>query len=86
MMWYMGNGWGWWMMFGWVWMVVLWGLIIWGVYAIASRLTDRREPRTSTQETALEILECRYASGELSHEQFEEMRQRLTDRDRARAA
>jgi putative membrane protein len=78
MMWYGGAGWGWWMLFGWIWMVVFWGLIIWAVYTIVSRLAARREPPSGTLESALDILERRYASGELTHEQFEEMRRRLT--------
>jgi putative membrane protein len=76
MMSYMGGGWGWWMVFGWLWMVVLWGLIIWGVYTLVSRLSGGGS--TQPRETALDILERRYASGELTHDQFEEMRQRLT--------
>jgi uncharacterized membrane protein len=85
-MWYMGNGWGWWMIFGWIWMVVLSGLIIWAVYAIVSRLTARRETQANTSESALDILERRYTSGELTAEQFEEMRRRLTDRGTSRVA
>lgn len=83
-MWHMGNdnGWGWWMVMGWVWMVVFWGLIIWAVYAVVTRLshTSNRQdsPHQPNQPTALEILEQRYARGELDTEQFEEMRRRLT--------
>jgi putative membrane protein len=76
-MWHMGDGWGWWMVMGWIWMVVFWGLIIWGVFALASRL-GRGESAAEREPSALEILERRYARGELSHEEFEEMRRRLT--------
>ena len=78
MMWNWGTGWGWWMAFGWLWMVVIWGLIIWAVYWIVSRLSERRESPAGRQESGLDILERRYASGELTHEQFEEMRRHLT--------
>ena len=78
MMWYTGNGWGWWMAFGWIWMLVFWGLIIWGVYSLTAHLRGDNGTRTSGESTALEILERRYASGQLSHDEFEEMRQRLT--------
>ena len=78
MMWYTGAGWGWWMAFGWIWMIVFWGLIIWGVYTLVSRLSGSREARSEPQATAMEILERRYANGELTNEQFEEMRRRLT--------
>ncbi len=79
MMWHTGAGWGWWMLFGWLWMVVFWGLIVWAVYAVITRFERRpadRPPRD--EETALDILERRYARGELTSDQFEEMRQRLT--------
>lgn len=84
--WYMGNGWGWWMVFGWIWMVVFWGLIIWAVYTVISRLSAPRGGGTADQSSAMEILERRYASGELTHEQFEEMRRRLTGTDRTMVA
>lgn len=84
MMWYWGTGWGWWMIFGWIWMVVLWGLIIWAVCAVVSRLTERHHTPLTTEPSALDILERRYASGELTHEQFEEMRQHLTGRGDSR--
>jgi len=72
-MWHAGEGWGWWMLFGWAWMIVFWGLIIWAVYALVSR---RSEPDSGPN--AIEILQRRYASGELSDQQYEEMRARLT--------
>jgi putative membrane protein len=78
MMWNWGAGWGWWMMFGWMWMIVLWGLIIWGVYTVVSRLSERREIRAAAEPSALEILERRYANGEISADEFEGMRTRLT--------
>jgi putative membrane protein len=85
MMWNWGTGWGWWMMFGWFWMIVLWGLIIWAVYTLVSHLTGRHDSPSVQSPSALDILERRYANGELTHEQFEEMRQHLTG-DRSRLA
>lgn len=81
-MWHMGDGWGWWMVIGSVWMVVFWGLIVWGIYALTKSLTSRPsaggERPAAPEPSALEVLERRYAAGELSHEEFEEMRQRLS--------
>ena len=85
-MWHAGEGWGWWMLFGWAWMIVFWGLIIWGVYTLVSRLSGPRDGAGQSRETAQEILERRYASGELTHEQFEDMRRRLTGEGRGTAA
>jgi putative membrane protein len=80
MMWHMGNGWGWWMAFGWLWMVIFWGLIIWAVYAVITRVERRSSDNQPPRETgtALDILERRYARGDIDAEQFEEMRRRIT--------
>jgi putative membrane protein len=85
-MWYMGPGWGWWMIVGWVSMLLFWGLVIWAVYMVISRLSRGRDEHSQPQASALDILERRYASGELTSEQFEDMRRRLTDRGANRAA
>ncbi len=78
-MWHMHDGWGWWRVFGWVWMVIFWGLIIWAVYAVVTRLQGKPDDRTPHDGgSALDILEHRYARGEITAEQFEEMRRRLT--------
>lgn len=78
-MWHMGDGWGWWMVVGWVWMAVFWGLIIWAVYAVVTRLEQGRDPsQRETPEDALAILERRYARGDISAEEFEQMRRTLT--------
>lgn len=77
-MWHMGDGWGWWMVFGWLWMVAFWALITWAVVSLTRHSTDHRFERSATELTPLEILEQRYARGELTDEQFEAMRRRLT--------
>jgi putative membrane protein len=81
MMWQMHDGWGWWMVLGWVWMVVFWGLIVWAVSAIITRLAGSRGAQQPDEPDALAILERRYARGELTSEQFEEMRSRLQQHD-----
>jgi putative membrane protein len=78
-MWHMHDGWGWWMVVGWVWMVVFWGLIVWAVYAVVTRLERTPPDQTARHaDTPLTILERRYARGELTTEQFEAMRSLLT--------
>ena len=74
--WHMDGDWGWWMFFGWIWMVVFWGLIIWGVVTLVSRLSPR-EQQPRDESSAIEILERRYAAGEIDHDEFEERRRRL---------
>lgn len=73
-MWYMhdiGNlGW----LFGGVWMIVFWGgliaLIVWGI----TRLTRHD---STTKHTPLETAKERYARGEITKEQFEQIKHDL---------
>ncbi|MEK7777137.1 MAG: SHOCT domain-containing protein [Chloroflexota bacterium] len=66
-------GWGW-MTLGWVWMVVVWGSIIWLVVWGISRVTPGR---TSSSATPLDIAKERYARGEITKEQFEDLKRTL---------
>jgi putative membrane protein len=88
------------MLMGWVWIVAFWGFVFWAVYVLVTRVgrPDRSSHPPTSEPTALEILERRYARGEVGHEEFEAMRRRLssagavdtapasTGRDAARAA
>lgn len=78
MMWHMGDGWGWWMTFGTVFMIAFWLIVIWAIGNIGQRPPGDTSTRREVEPTALEILERRYASGELTDEEFEEKRRRLT--------
>ncbi len=73
-MWGFYEGMGWWMAFGGMWMVVFWaiiiGLVIWGIKQFAG---DRRENPTSG-ETPLEIAQKRLARGEITLDEFEEIK------------
>lgn len=64
-----------WMLGGGLWMLLFWlgltVLLVWGV----SSLFGARPP--SREETPLEILRRRYASGEISQEEFEQARRTL---------
>ena len=74
-MWYMHEGMGWWMVFGGVWMILFWGgliaLVVWGVSRL-SRRSDSRPERDS-----LAIAKERYARGELSKKEFEQLKKDL---------
>lgn len=74
--WHMGGGWGWWMLVGWLWMLAFWALVIWAVVYLTRRLAGPPE-RPAANRTALEILEERYARGELTDDEFERARQRI---------
>ena len=69
--WQHGMGYG----FHWLFMIVFWALVIWGAVALfrtAARGSARTQPNA-----ALDILEERYARGELGLEEFENMRKVL---------
>lgn len=74
MMWDMGDGMGWWMLLGSVWVVLFWAGIMW----LFIRVLDRGDARSTQREEApLDIARRRYASGEISREQFEQLRKDL---------
>ena len=74
-MWYMNEGMGWWMVFGGVWMVIFWGgliaLIIWGITKLSRRngSLPKHDP--------LDIVKERYAKGEISKKEFEQLKKDL---------
>jgi putative membrane protein len=80
-MWFMHDGWGWgWMAFGAAWMVFFWGVLIALVVWAFSRLTgdrQRTEGQRSETRSALDIAKERYARGEITREQFEQLREDL---------
>ena len=75
-MWYMHQGMGWWMVFGWVWVVVFWGgliaLIVWGI----KKLTERGS--STPKHDSLDIAKERYAKGEISREEFNQIQKDLS--------
>lgn len=77
-MWHMGDGWGWWMVFGTLMMVGFWGVLIWAVAALVRGPSNGPERPARRDPTAMEILERRYVSGDLSDEEFETRRRRLS--------
>jgi putative membrane protein len=72
MMWEMHDGMGWWMVFGALWMVLFWSILIGGIAWLISRFTVA-EPGSA----ALEVAKERYARGEISREQFQRISEDL---------
>ncbi len=72
-MWGFHDGMGWWMVFGGVWMLAFWavmvGLLIWGVTKVAGN----RPGRSDSDETPLDIARMRLAKGEITREEFDEL-------------
>jgi putative membrane protein len=76
-MWAMHDGLGWWVLFGWFWTVLFWGgliaLVVWAV----DRLS-RRRPAEDAEARALALAKERLAKGEISKEEFEELKRLIT--------
>ena len=75
-MWYMHEGMGWWMVFGGVWMVLFWGgliaLIVWGITKLS------RRNGSTTKHNPLDIAKERYVKGEISGEEFNQIKKDLS--------
>ncbi len=66
-------------LFGWLMMLLFWILIIVGIVLVVRWFMDQGKPKgLRTEETALDVLKKRYASGEIDKEQFETMKRDLT--------
>ena len=77
-MWWMHDaGPGWWI-FGAVWMTLFWGAIIALIVWAISRLTGDR--RQEDADSALEIARRRYARGEITRDEFEQLKRDLSER------
>jgi putative membrane protein len=64
-------------LFGWLFMLVFWGLIIVGLVLVVRWLWDHGRPGAGAGDAPLEILKRRYARGEISKEEFDRMKQDL---------
>ena len=64
---------GWWMIFGMFWMVIFWGAIIWLVIWGVGQVSGGRR----SEDTPLDIARTRYARGDITREQFEQLRHDL---------
>lgn len=67
--------WEWhWLM--WIFMVVIWILIISGAVAIFRWMMGAK---TQSSESAIDILKKRYAKGEISKEEFDKIKEKITE-------
>lgn len=74
------------MPFGWIFMLLFWGFIIWGIFALAKGGFGGHmcghghggdHDATKKDKTPLEILQERYAHGEIDKTEFEEKKKDL---------
>jgi putative membrane protein len=75
-MWWHHEGFGWFALFGGILWLILIGVII---YAVISLLAPSRETRRH-DEDPLEIAKRRYARGDITREEFDQIRRDLTSR------
>lgn len=73
-MWHDADGMGWWMLWGSVMMILFWGglvaLVVWGIQSLGRR-------DGSPGESPLDIAKERLAKGEITSQEFEQIRQAL---------
>jgi putative membrane protein len=81
--WHHGGNWGWGhMIFGSVMMILFWGLIVVGVVILVRWLmsgSSHQSGSSPPRKPALDILEERFAKGEIDREEFEERKRLLSD-------
>ncbi len=81
MLWGQGFSWGW-MLFGGLMMILFWGgiiaLIVVAIRSLTGAGSSTANPTpTNTNSSALRILKERYARGEITKEEYEDMRHNL---------
>jgi putative membrane protein len=78
--WYVHEGMGWWIVFSGIWMLLFCAgvvaLVVWGI----AKLTGRGSSESSSirKRNPLDIAKERYARGEISKEQFEQIKKDLS--------
>ena len=77
MMWgFYGVAW-WWMLLGAICMIIFWGAVIWLVVWGVQQITRNQGRGASPGKTPLEVAQRRLARGEITREEFQEIRDAL---------
>ena len=79
-MWQAHEGMGWWMVFGGILTVLFWAgiiaLVVWAISALARR--DGSRPPSASKQDPLDIARKRYAKGEITKDEFGQMKKDIT--------
>jgi putative membrane protein len=75
-MWDMPLGMGWWMAFGGLWMLIFWGGLIALIVWVITKFVRGKD--ISPKYNSLDIAKERYAKGEISKEEFEQIKRDLS--------
>lgn len=73
-MWGYHEGFGWWMLFGGMWMVLFWGIVIAVIIWGANKLSRPENDHVNRLETLLETAQRRLAEGEVTLDEFKEIK------------
>lgn len=77
---YFGGGYGYMGGFGFLLMFVFWGLVIWAIIAFVQSVSNNKgqdSGSSKNEDSAMKTLRERYAKGEVTQEQFEQMKKTL---------
>jgi len=79
-MWCWSEGAGWWIISGGIFILLFWGtvvaLVMWGISKL--RYRGDASPSSNEKHTPLSIAMERYAKGDISHEEFEQIRKNVS--------
>jgi putative membrane protein len=79
-MWCWSEGAGWWVIPGVIFILLFWGaivtLVVWGIKKLTGREDSSKGP--TDNRTPLDIAKERYAKGEISQEEFEQIKKNLS--------
>jgi putative membrane protein len=78
MMGYLFNGMGWWMGFGVILFILFCGGIVWLIVWAGAKGASERGGSDTARQSALDIAKTRYARGEITKEQFDQIKKDLS--------